>query len=102
MHANQTWSLQRPDHNAYGLDDDDDGVGDFTGAGDDGFGGYGDGDPTAAGRRYLTVQPKQWCTSYVAANRHRYVSTARHCLIRTSLCALAVSGRSTLLLLLLT
>jgi len=71
MHANQRWPFQKPNNNGYGVEDDDD-EDTATVLDDENFGDFGGGDPTMAGRRYLTVQPKQWCTSYVA-NRH-YVS----------------------------
>jgi len=80
MHANRQWPFQRSGSNGngivYGVDynhDDGGGADDDEDAAAEEFGDFG-GDPTASGRRYLTVQPKQWCTSYVAANRQHYVS----------------------------
>ncbi|XP_026820169.1 zeta-sarcoglycan [Rhopalosiphum maidis] len=82
MHANRQWPFQRSGSNGngivYGVDynhDDGGGADDDDDAAEE-FGDFG-GDQTASGRRYLTVQPKQWCTSYVAANRQHYIhSTA--------------------------
>ncbi|CAH1732810.1 unnamed protein product [Aphis gossypii] len=82
MHANRQWPFQRSNSNGngivYGVDynhDDGGGAEDDDDAAEE-FGDFG-GDQTATNRRYLTVQPKQWCTSYVAANRQHYIhSTA--------------------------
>ncbi|XP_022164678.1 zeta-sarcoglycan isoform X2 [Myzus persicae] len=83
MHANRQWPFQRSGSNGngivYGVDynhDDGGGADEDDDVAAEEFGDFG-GDPTASGRRYLTVQPKQWCTSYVAANRQHYIhSTA--------------------------
>lgn len=66
MHANnRQWSFQKSNGNVYDDDDRDDAV-------DENFSDFGVGVP--AGRMYSqTIQPKQWCTSYVA-NRQHYVS----------------------------
>lgn len=88
MHANRQWPFQRSSSNGngivYGVDynhDDGGGTEDDDDAAEE-FGDFG-GDQTATSRRYLTVQPKQWCTSYVAANRQHYVSTLQSYIFRT-------------------
>lgn len=68
MHTNQQWTFQKTNINAYDNDGDIAGV-----ENDENFNDFGVGDLTATGRRYLTIQPKQWSTSYVA-NRQHYVS----------------------------
>lgn len=76
MHTNQQWSFKQSNNNAYGVDDDDDDEDANATVNDVDFGNFGvGGDLTSTERRYLTVQPKQWCTSYVGANRQHYVST---------------------------
>lgn len=69
MHTNQQWSYQPHNNNVYGINHDDDAI---TVADVNDLGDFR-GDLTAAGRRYLNMQPKQWCTSYVDKRKH-YVS----------------------------
>ncbi|KAL4135661.1 hypothetical protein QTP88_007259 [Uroleucon formosanum] len=90
MHANRQWPFQRSGSNGnsivYGVDynhDDGGGADDDDDAAAEEFGDFG-GDPIASGRRYLTIQPKQWCTSYVAANRQHYRGVQNNNIIEES------------------
>lgn len=74
MHFKQQWHFQKPTRNAYGIDgedEDDDAVDASMGTVVDEDEVYGN--PSTVSRRYFTVQPKQWSTSYVP-NRQHYVS----------------------------